>query len=685
MGYSFQQLIPGATSGGGLTPFSLLPSVTQTGGAGGAGGSVDSVYTPSLQGGGIIAGPVIATGGGGSGGSNALFGSVSSGDSSSGIGGDAAESNSYASSNQTQSQKQMQNMFNIAFPTVPALSALPAMSYGSTPNVPTPAMQSPIPIQGGGYSASSQPAVIQSLGGGLIPMPTMNTNPTPNMPAQITPGANTPLLQGSVQQDQYGGGQAPYMVGPRGLPISMPSLGGGLSPMPAYGGVPLTAGNAGLPTLAMAGGQPGPYGYRMPQYDSGGGGQGAPSGWDESQAEAPPAQTAQPAAKTLSAGTGKGMRDVGDFYGDTIDRLEQIAPIAKGEAQALRRNVHEAVKAIKNDYRKKHLDADEDIQKAQEQVAAATPKSDEGSIADKEAALRLAMFAKQTPEDQAAIARYHSGRSGQLPRTWRQEHPIANAGLNVLGNIGRSSQGLISPRLAVAETRAQQQERNAQRGRPQLAIENDRAIASRFDQEVHQAATRQQTAAGEGLTTARQKLDKAIERANHLDTMEHEDIVQSVTAEHNNSMATMRALGIQEEALKGMDEAYTRGLNQYHQQFEEGIANRNATSRERQVNIEGANSAMHRQELPGIKELRGNQAREAGLRAEKLERESAAAMQPLVPTKESWQAAGLQYVPMRQKGQPPESYRQFLMQAVRNGDVTREDATKAWYQDRAMR
>ena len=675
-----------------LNPQVNLSLLNPTGGAGGNSGSNYVTYNPTLSGGGIIGGPISVTGGGGGGGAS-LFGtpgaSVNTGEGGySGGPASASESNAYASAYQTQSQQQAQEMNNIAFPTVPSLSAMPGMTFSAVPGATPASMQSPIPIQGGGYANTATPA-IQTVSGGLIPMPAP-INSTPQMPEQVTPGANTPIYQGGVSQDQYGGGGLAQMPGMAGRYGSPQGFGGGLAQMPQYGG-------GGAPQIGPGGTMATP-GWGAPTANAGG---QTASDWDESpyptpqtasempqtapqaQRQAPLRGGAQPEAK-MAGGVGSGMQRVDPFFMDSIRHLETLGPAGQELAKKHVDNVYQAMRDITVKNYPERVRRIAAVQMAQTARDDALPTEANADAMRQKA--EKTVESHMTKPQIAAATRYAHGTSGETePSSWT-DHPY-----KTLGRIGLRLAAGIAPATADAAGHPYsgpsayekaKENRAEKRLIANQAEAHDKAVFDWKEGQIDKLIKDQREDNKTHLPALQDNLNKAVENYKAFETQEHAERTQARELEHEALTAQMEALNLGATAIKGADDAYNKGLEQFHQKFQEGIENRNATSREREVGIAGGKLAVDRareaREESGQGSLEAERAatlQHTNFENEKLQR---AALYPgTPPTTAAWHNLGLDAVPNIEKGQSFDEYKEGLRRGLMARLYSKDDFNKA--------
>ena len=680
-----------------LNPQLNLSLLNPTGGNGGAGGDSGSnyvTYNPTLSGGGIIGGPISVTGGGGGGGgggSASLFGtpgaSVNTGEGGySGGPASASESNAYASAYQTQSQQQAQEMNNIAFPTVPSLSPIPGMSFSPVAGATPANMQSPIPVQSGGYANTAIPA-IQSIGGGLIPMPAP-INSTPTMQAQVTPGVNTPL-QGGVSQDQYGGGGLAQMPGMAGRYGSPQGFGGGLAQMPQYGG------GGGAPQIGPGGtiatpgwGAPTAMGMSQPdagRYDAFAPAAGQPSDWDNDDQQMPQtAPQAQRQAPLRGGGVDSGMQRVDPFFMDSIRHLETLGPAGQELAKKHVENVRQAMRdiTVKN-YLQRALRIDA-VQTAQKARDDALPTKANADAMRQEA--EKTVESHMTMPQIAAATRYAHGTSGETePSSWT-DHPYKTLGRIALraaaGIAPAAAAGAGHPYSGPSAYEKAKENRAEKRLIANQAEAHDKAVFDWKNGQIDKLVAEQREDNKAHLPALQDNLNRAVENYKAFETQDHAERTQAHELAHEALTAQMEALNLGATAIKGANDAYNKGLEQFHQKFQEGIENRNATSREREVGIAGGRLAVDRaregREEGGQGSLLAGRAatlEHTNFENEKLQRETLHPGTP--PTTAAWHNLGLDAVPNIEKGQSFAEYKEGLRRGLVARLYSKDDFNKA--------
>lgn len=618
---------------GGFDPLGFLSSLFGGGSSGGQGGitSPNIIANPNVQQGAlsnsIILGPQVGGSGGGGGGGGGFFGLGGGG-----AGGSGGSNSDFVDQHNT---------------TVLASNPPPPITDPSTPNL----------LSGSTFANQlgiSPGPQFNSPSGGQNPMGALLAS----MPGPIASGGYFPIVQS---------------------PLNQPSSGGGETVAPGYSSPPTFNGSA-----QQAGGYQLPPGMSMQQRMAGAanpmvmanGLVAPPAPYDASAAVNANPQLQQQSgqmdnsAQPMTADTGQDVTPSEPLdatlndYNNQLEHLKsQVPAVTHGAIDAFGKTTKGLLQ--EHDNKTAPLRADlqkeeENLQKARdENRALSEPKEMEKLVEN----TREAIYNGKSPAQKALIDSIQNGTAGTMPAS---SHPQRDTLLKLMHHVGRAMQASMGEQgLVITEMQGDMNKRHLQ----QEALKQQHAAAQHeydeFSKEVNQSVGHQLSTSNQALDATKSMVSDKRQQLNHAD----EQLKSGVT------MAKDMIFGPANEYLKGLtDQAgmvekqaanYSRGTNINNQKIGQAQRNRGLDIQQQRANTGGEALALSKEKN---EQAQDKLKADLGKKNEELRR-----MKAEFP-------AGL---PKRAKDEELDKYRIGLFKGYRNGQWSKEDATKAFFYEQA--
>lgn len=628
--------------GGGGSPLDLLGSLFGGGGGPSASTSQTSniVNNPNVRQGAlsnsVILGPQVGGAGGSAASGGGLFGLFGGGAS----GGAGGSNSAYVDQHNT---------------TMLASNPPPPLQEPGAPNL----------LQGSAFANQLQtPQGPMFAGNGTAQSPIGSL--LASMPQPIASGGYFPIVQSPLNQPSSGGGEsvAPGYSSPPVFTGSAQQAGGYQSPPPAP---PQQLSQASMrqalsPQVMSLGGQPKLVAPPAP-YDA----SGAVAKYPQLQSEQGQLD-ATPTA--LEAGTGESVTPsqpydatLTDFNGQLEKLKQQVPKVAHGAIDAFGKQTEKLLREhqrMSEPLREELKGYEGELENVrQDMKSLSNPKEMERKVQD----AKQAIYDNKSPAQKAAIDRIENGTSGVASNS---QHPKLDMLGSIARHVGRAMQASMGEQgLVITELQDDQNRRHLKQEASKAQHASDQHEYDEFTKEINQNVAHGLTAANSNLDATKSMVVDKRQQLNHLDQQLKTGVDMAKEMTFGPANEYLKSLSEQAQLIDKEASNYTRGVN---------INNQGISQRQRERGLDIAQQNANKGEAA------------FNLSKERYEGEKGKLKADLEKNEEQTKRLKAGFpsgVPKRAKDQDLEKYRVGLYEGYKNGQWSKEDATKAFFYEQA--